>query len=114
MNYEDKRVPLNLVCKQKNKERLTNLLNEIIKRFEVDGKSEDEILTPKTVTKIERVEHNYYTFFEPSNRVGEDFISLMDCLNNNNQKALNQHFEKEKTTRNIAPLCPSSPYVLGC
>lgn len=90
MNYEDKRVPLNLVCRCKNKQRLTDFLNKIINQFEIDGMTEEDITAPKEVKVM--VEKPYYVFFRPSTKSGNDFKSLYQCFINNDFETIKNHF----------------------
>jgi hypothetical protein len=90
MNYEDKRVPLNLVCRYKNKQRLTDFLNKIIDQFEINGMTEQDITAPKEVKVI--VEKPYYVFFRPSAKINNEFKSLYACFINNDFETLKNHF----------------------
>ena len=93
---DEKKSPLNLYCKVKNKQRLTDLLNKVIYLFEVEDKREEDFLNPKVKTVFEPKVESVYVFLEPSANNGHEFKSLLNCLNDGDSIGFNRHFESKK------------------
>lgn len=90
---DEKRSPITVYCKVKNKERLTDLLNKIVHLFEVEDKRENDFLKAKIVKEVEVIDLPYYVWLEPSNRDGNEFKSLLDCVKTNDTTTLSNHFK---------------------
>jgi hypothetical protein len=79
-------------CKAKNKPRLFELLNRIVHLYEVHNKREDFFLEPVIIEKPVYKTETTYTFLEKSERHGNDFKSLIDCVQTGDCETLKKHF----------------------